>query len=102
MFLERVHYSGGNLVEVARRECKDRWASAREADTQQTRLGSRVHGVQDIRQTGHEMFAVWLVDLVLHGKVDHIWVKRGSTESGREEGGTLQVVNLVTSLLAQK
>jgi hypothetical protein len=55
--------------------------------------------LQDFGQTGDEGLAVWLVDFVLHGEVDHVWVWWGATQGGGEEGSALEVEDLNWSVL---
>lgn len=78
-----------NLLEPLRRQGQDSGASAGQADTQETRLGGRVHRFKDLGQSRDKGASVRLVDFVLHGQVDHVWVGRGVPQSCRKQGSTL-------------
>lgn len=89
-----MHYARRDIIKMISRKGKDRRARAGETDAQQAWLGTRVHGVEDVREARDEMFAVRLVDFVLHGEIDHVRVERELAESRGEQGCTLEVVDL--------
>lgn len=66
------------------RQGQDGWTCAREADAQQTWLRGRSHGLQNLSQTGDQSLAIWLVHLVLHCQIDHVWVGWGAPQGGRK------------------
>lgn len=79
------------LVSSQGQNCRPR---SRQADTKQAWLRARVHRLEDFRQAGNERLAVGLVDLVLHGEIDHIRVRRRRAQGCRKQGCPLEIEDL--------
>lgn len=65
-----------NVFEVAGSEGQDRRPSSGEAHPQKAGFCLGGHGLDDFRQPGYQRLSVGLVDLVLHGEVNELWVGR--------------------------
>lgn len=81
---------------------QDGGASARKADSEKTGLGGGGHGRNDVAEARDERLAVLLVQLVLHGEVDHVRVGRGLAERDRQEGDALEVERHVLARVVRR
>lgn len=81
----------GNVLKVGNGKGQDGGAGTREAHAEESRMGLWRHGFNNLAQTGDERLAVGLVNFVLHGKVDELWVRWRLAESNRKQGYPLQV-----------
>lgn len=88
------YYALGNLVKVTCSQRQDRGARARQTHAQQPGLRGGRHGLHNLCETGDQRLAVRLVQLVLHGEVDEVWVGRRLAQRNGEERYTLEVEGL--------
>ena len=94
LLLEKGDNALRDLFEVARRERENRRTGSRQAHSEQPRLRGRCHRLHDLGQAGNQRLAVWLMQLILHGEVDQLWVGRRLAECHRQECYPLEIEGL--------
>lgn len=67
----------GNVLKIGQSKGQDSGAGTGEAYAEESRLGLWRHGFNDLAQARDEGLAIGLVDFVLHGQINELWVGWG-------------------------
>lgn len=81
----------GNVLKVGNGKGQDGGTGTREAHAEESRVSLWRHGFDNLAEAGDERLAVGLVNFVLHGKVNELWVRWRLAQSNGEQGYPLQV-----------